>query len=364
MAVQHYNLILKNGRVWNGEQFLPDAEDVAIQDGRIAGIGKNLGTADSIYDVGGHILAPGLVDSHMHIRGCSPDSYAPAGEACCFPFGVTTAIEPAAGKPDGPVILDNMLLRTYVFVPAAFAEGEFSPTLTDNRVAQYGQRVLGIKLFFDSSLPVIRDVKPLQAVCRYARSRGLRVLVHSTGSPVPMAELLDTLSPGDICTHIFHGGVYNAGEDGFACLEKAIRRGIILDDGMASGAHIDYDLAREAIRRGIYPHTTGTDGVLTSFFRRGGNYGLTTCMSLNRAMGMPEEAVLRCVTGNPARALGKAEEFGFLQVGRPADICVLGYGKLHIVSRGFQPEAGYYNLLTLIGGRFVYRSNREEIHII
>ncbi len=362
-VMKDYTVLLKNGRVWDGEKFLPGLCNVAVKDGVIAKIGEVTGTADFTLDVKGKIIAPGLVDSHVHIRGCSPDSYASPIEATAYPFGVTAVIDAAASLPQGPVVLDNMLLHSYVFVGLSMADGSVNEDVMDARLALYGHRALGVKIALTN--PEAPDIDDLRKVCAYARSRGLRVMVHTTGTPVPMKELLEALAPGDICTHTFHHGKHTVLAD-MQALQQAQMRGVIIDDGQAAGGHMSFAVAKACYAAGIYPDTVSSDITPFSGFKRGGNYGLTTCMTVNRALGMTEEQVLACVTGNAARVIGKEAEFGFLAQGRPADICVLGYGRLHTDLRsagGLQLtlEEGYYNLLTLVGGVFVYRSNREEL---
>lgn len=363
-----YDILLKNARVWTGDEFLTGLHSVAVAGGKIAEIGQCPGKAACTVDVGGNILSPGLIDSHVHIRGCSPDSFSIGIEAAGFPFGVTAAVEASATKPDGSRILDNMLMKTYVFVAAEFAGKTFLPEKTDELVQAYGDRVLGVKVFFDTCIPTMTegDAAPLETVCKYARERGLKVLVHSTRSPVPMAQLLDILSPGDICTHIFHTAGHNAQEDDFACLIKAKARGVILDDGMAGGGHSNFDMIRKAAEKGFTPNTISTDLTPGTAFRRGGCYGLTMCMSILRSMYFDEEKILRMVTGDAARAIGKEQEIGFLEVGRSADLCVLKYGQMPFkISSGggavTQSEMGYVNLLTLCQGIVMFRSLQNEI---
>ncbi len=363
-----YDILLKNARVWTGEAFLPGVQSVAIAERKIAKIGDCDGTAAYTVDVKGNIISPGLIDSHVHIRGCSAEPYAIPIEAAGYPFGVTAAVEASASKPGGSIILDNMLMQTYVFVAAQFDGKEFLPDKTDALVQAYGSRVLGIKLVFDTCMRMITDgqIEPLTTVCRYARSRGLRVLVHSTRTPVPMAQLLDTLAPGDICTHIFHSQGHTAQEDDFACLEKAKARGVILDDGMAGGGHTNFDMFRQALKKGIPPNTVSTDITPGTGFRRGGCYGLTLCMSILRSLGVEEETVLKMVTSDAAKAIGKENEIGFLQEGRRADLCVLKYGPMPFkLSSGggavAASEMGYVNLLTICGGTVMFRSLQNEI---
>ena len=363
-----YDILLKNARVWTGDEFLNGLQSVAVAGGKIAAIGDCPGTAAYTVDVKGSILSPGLIDTHVHIRGCSPDSFSIGIEAAGFPFGVTAAVEASASKLDGNRILDNMLMKTYVFVAAQFEGKTFLPEKTDELVQAYGDRALGVKVFFDTCMPMMTegDAAPLEAVCKYARDRGLKVLVHCTRSPVPMAQMLDILSPGDICTHIFHTAGHNVLEDDFACLMKAKARGVILDDGMAGGGHSNFEMIRQALEKGFTTNTVSTDITPGSAFRRGGCYGLTMCMSILRSLGLEEETVLRMVTGDAARAIGKEQEIGLLEVGRSADLCVLKFGEMpfKISSSGgvvTQSEMGYVNLLTICQGFVMFRSLQNEI---
>lgn len=363
-----YDVLLKNARVWNGEAFLPGVQSVAVAGGKIVEIGDCPEKAAYTVDVKGHILSPGLIDSHVHIRGCSPGTFGIGIEAAGYPFGVTAAVEATASLLEGSCILDNMLMKTYVFVAAQFDGKTFLADKTDALVKAYGQRTLGIKIVYDSCMSMITpgEIEPLLTVCRFARERGLRVLVHCTRSPVPMAELLDALQPGDICTHIFHNDGHNAREDAFESLIRAKARGVILDDGMAGGGHTNFDMIKEALAKGLTPNTISTDLTAGTGFRRGGCYGLTMCMSILRSLGLEEEAVLRMVTGNAARAIGKTQEIGFLQVGRSADLCVLKFGEMPFkISSGggavTGSEMGYVNLLTLCQGVVMFRSLQNEI---
>lgn len=60
-----YDLLIKNGRVIldEGEQEV----EVAVKDGKIAAIGHDLGDAEKVIDAKGQVVAPGMVDAHVHI---------------------------------------------------------------------------------------------------------------------------------------------------------------------------------------------------------------------------------------------------------------------------------------------------------
>ncbi len=61
--------LIKGGRVINPATKFDSVADVLIEDGKIAKIGKGLRVkADEVYEAAGKVVAPGLVDIHVHLR--------------------------------------------------------------------------------------------------------------------------------------------------------------------------------------------------------------------------------------------------------------------------------------------------------
>ena len=76
--------------------------------------------------------------------------------------------------------------------------------------------------------------------------------------------------------------------------------------------------------------------------------------------GMSEEDIFKAVTSTPAKALGKEKEWGYLAVGRRADIAVFDYTDegFDIVDRQgnrFQSDMGYRCVFTVLDGQIVYK---------
>ena len=77
-------ILIKNGRIWNGENFLH--ADVLTVDNRIAKIEPKIAeNADFIYDALGMTVSAGLVDAHIHIKGISDSKFGINPEICSFP---------------------------------------------------------------------------------------------------------------------------------------------------------------------------------------------------------------------------------------------------------------------------------------
>ena len=62
-----YDLIIRNGTVYDGTGRAPITADVAINGETIVAVGDNLGAAREEIDATGHIVTPGFVDAHTHV---------------------------------------------------------------------------------------------------------------------------------------------------------------------------------------------------------------------------------------------------------------------------------------------------------
>lgn len=107
-------ILIKNGRVIDPEQKTENLADVVLQDGVIAGIGRyeDDGTYEKVIDASGCVVAPGLVDVHVHFRdpGLTYKEDIHTGAAAAAAGGFTTVVCMANTKP--PV--DNVERLQYV----------------------------------------------------------------------------------------------------------------------------------------------------------------------------------------------------------------------------------------------------------
>ena len=62
-----YDLIIKNGQVIDGSGGPRFYADVAVEDGKIAAIGRLNAKAERTIDAEGHVVSPGFVDGHTHM---------------------------------------------------------------------------------------------------------------------------------------------------------------------------------------------------------------------------------------------------------------------------------------------------------
>lgn len=63
-------ILFTNGKIWTADEAVPNAENMLVEDGKVAWIGNDLSacdtTADETIDLKGARVVPGLIDSHMH----------------------------------------------------------------------------------------------------------------------------------------------------------------------------------------------------------------------------------------------------------------------------------------------------------
>ena len=85
-------ILIQNGRVIDPSQGLDRVASVLIEDGRIAGYDVPAGDGDTVLDASGKIVAPGLVDMHVHLRepGREEDETIASGTAAALAGGFTS----------------------------------------------------------------------------------------------------------------------------------------------------------------------------------------------------------------------------------------------------------------------------------
>ena len=352
------SILIQNGRIWNGTAF--STGDIWVEGQTVTKIAEHIDEkADFVFDATGKTVSAGLVDVHLHLRGISPKNLGMQGEMASFPFGAT-AVNDAWAVFGNKELLDSFMVKTTVFPIVPIVDNRARLDQMEETLARYGERAVGLKVYFDSHNPECRDIVPLREACEYATSKNLKVMVHCNHSPTSMREIVDTLRRGDILSHAFHGGANNALENDFSALKEAKRKGVYIDACMAGYVHMDFAIFRQAVMNNLMPDIISTDLTQLSAYKRGGRYGLTTCMSIARHSGMPEETIFQSVTQTPAKALGRAEVWGKLCEGSPADLAVFDYTnepyELKDASGNeLKSDKGYRCVLTIADGEVVFR---------
>lgn len=171
-------------------------------------------------------------------------------------------------------------------------------------VDRHREFICGIKVRSSGAIVGEMGIVPLQLGVEVARAREIPLLVHIGEAPPRIDDVLELLEPGDVITHCYHGKPDNTpwqpdgGPD--PALERAIRRGVLLDVGHGA-ASFDFGIAERAIAAGFPPNSISTDIHIRNI--DGPVHGLGATMTKLLACGMDLQAVISAVTAAPRRVL-------------------------------------------------------------
>jgi len=99
-----HDLVIRNGKIYDGTGDAPFMGDVAVDDGKITAVGTVSGSGNKEIDAAGQIVTPGFVDAHTHYDG--QVTWDPYLQPSTF-HGVTTIVMGNCGVGFAPVLSDQ-----------------------------------------------------------------------------------------------------------------------------------------------------------------------------------------------------------------------------------------------------------------
>ena len=383
-----YDLLLAGGTLLDPAQGTRAATNVAFAAGNVAAVGPHLSAADAkdTVDCSGRIVAPGMIDLHVHVfwgvshYGIEPDPH-------CVAKGVTTAVDAgSAGADTFPgfrkYVIDVSATRLFAQLNIS-SQGMLTKEigeLDDLRhasvpkaiamIERHRDVILGVKVRLTRNSIVSREsgIRPLYLAREAADAVRLPIMVHPQDAWCDsLDDILAVMRGGDILTHCFHGdshGILDGDGKVRRSVREAIERGVIFDVGHGRGS-FSWEVAERALEQGIGPTTISSD--LHVYNVDGPVYDLATTVSKFLHLGLSLEGALHKVTATPARVLGMSDQIGTLRVGAWGDAVVfdLQQGQFELHDARGETRVGRQRLVptAVVRGGKLYREIAAGAHL-
>ncbi len=259
-------MLIKNGRVIDPESGFDGLADLLIEDGKIKKIVKRVdggadntvpervNGADEVLDASGMIIAPGLVDVHVHFRdpGLTHKEDIETGAAAAKAGGYTTVVcmantNPAADNPDtiGYIIEKGKKTGIHVLAAAAVSKGLKGRELTDMDAL----KACGAAGFTDDGIPLM-DEKLVKQAMEKARELNLPLSFHEED---PAFIINNGINKGVVSDQLGIGGSPALAEDSLVARDCMIA----LHTGAA--VNIQHISSRNSVKMVVLAKQLGAD---------------------------------------------------------------------------------------------------------
>jgi dihydroorotase len=382
LRAQDFDTLIKNGHVVDPKNGIDDIRDIAISNGSIALVQRDIpiSRAKKVIDASGLFVCPGFIDIHTHVFvGSKPEVFADGVNSLSpddftFRSGVTTVVDAGtSGAQSFPKfkqqVIDQSKTRILAWLNIASVGMIGNPGQEDVATMDVDAAVVAARNFKDQIVGIKighyekSDWVPFDNALRAAGQAQLPLFVECHLPQYSLEQQLSKMRPGDIITHSFEKVsertpiVDDKGHVRDYVL-AAQRKGVLFDLGHG-GAGFWFSEVIPAMKQGLPPNTFGTD--LHRFSMNAGMKDMTNVMSKFMALGMSRKDVISRATWNAAKAIHR-EELGSLSVGAVGDIAVVREveGSFGFVDAGGTRIMGDRKLvaeLTLREGKVVWDLN-------
>ncbi|MGM9507579.1 N-acyl-D-amino-acid deacylase family protein [Larkinella sp. GY13] len=211
---QSFDLVIKNGRVVDGTGNPWYYADVAIQNGKVARIGKIPATdGKTVIDAKNQLVAPGFIDVHTHVEGSLQDR--PGAENFLYD-GVTTLVTGNCGS-------SATNLRTFF---DSLRIGGFSPNLA-SMIGHNTVRLKVMKMAFRE--PTAKEQTEMEALVEQAMKDGAvgisTGLIYTPGTYARTPEIVNLAKMASRYGGVYASHMRNEGQDVKKAIEEAIQIG-------------------------------------------------------------------------------------------------------------------------------------------
>ena len=381
------DILLKGGHVIDPKNNIDGIMDVAIKDGKIARVEKNINSTDvaQTVDAKGLYVTPGLIDTHTHVFAGTDYCFANgwlsvSPDYISFKAGITTMVDVGcSGWRNFALfkrsVIDRSSTRILAFiniagdgmkgneliaaggVPTEEDVNDMSAQMTANVIRQNPEIILGVKMgHYRRS-----DWLPLERSIEACENADVPLFLECNLPQWPLDEILKRLRKGDIYAHTFFSGAKGVLDENGILKDSVIQarnKGVLFDLGHGNGM-FHFDIAIKALAQGFKPDTFGSDLHRPSMMGYMRNMLETMSKFLN--MGMSISEIINIATWGSAQVI-RRPDLGNLSVGSEADVAVINvrrgnFGFLDTRNRRLPSDRRLEAEMTIKAGRIVWDFN-------
>ncbi|MFA4993098.1 MAG: dihydroorotase [Candidatus Omnitrophota bacterium] len=238
------SMLIKGGRVIDPANKIDALLDILIEDNKISKVAKNIkAQASSIIDATGKIVAPGIIDMHVHLRqpGREDKETVATATAAAAKGGVTTVLAMPNTNPTMDCLESVELLkgiitkdaRINVLICGAITRGRLGKELSDVAALKKS----GVYAISDDGCSVDSDELMLKAF-NEARQAGILTICHSEDKKLSGKGVINM---GFNSTRLGLRGISNESE------YKRVARDIELAEKAGAAVHIAHVSCRQSV---------------------------------------------------------------------------------------------------------------------
>jgi enamidase len=360
----NHRLVIRNiGLLLSGDLANPilDADTLVADNGKITTIGKfkdvDTNGVSITIDANGTVLAPGLIDSHVHpVAGdWTPRQNQLGWIDSCLHGGVTTMVSAGEvhtpGRPKDIIGLKAMAVFAqrafHAFRPGGVRVLAGAPVLEHGMVEEDFKELgaAGVTLLGEVGLGSVKDGATAFQMVSWARKYGIQSTIHTGGPSIPGSGLIDKdvvlAADADIIGHINGGHTALPDEQIVTLCERSPRALEIVHNGNERAALLTVRTARDLKK--LSSVILGTDCPAGSGVQP---LGILRMISMLSSLGdIPAEVAICFATGNTARM--RKLDCGLIEPGRAATFVLMdkaqhsaGKNLLDSIQKGDLPGIG------------------------
>lgn len=226
-------ILIKNGRVMDPKTGFDEITDVVLKEGIIQSVGEKAeGEFDQVIDANGCIVAPGLIDVHVHFRdpGFTYKEDMVTGSQAAAAGGFTTVVCMANTKPvvDNADTLKEILERTKTLPIRMLQASAVSKGLKGEELVDFeAMKEAGAVGFTDDGIPLM-DAAILKKAMEKAKECNMPISLHEED---PAFIDAPGVNKGIVSEKLGYGGASALAED------VMVARDVVI--AMETGASVD-----------------------------------------------------------------------------------------------------------------------------